>query len=133
MKRRGLLLWAGFLGATATGAVLWALGGPEPDPVPVSQPIDPDTRRRLANVAYARPELDRDQALEMLRESDALLSTMSVDEVQDLIQDQQASDAEIAAYYEEHRALFGNRSLETARERVERMVKIEQVLEQLQR
>jgi hypothetical protein len=84
--------------------------------------VDHALERRLSHVADARPDITRDEALAVVEASNVARDSMTPDEIYALLDEQVVTDEQVRAYYDAHRDLFGQRSLEASAEVIERMI-----------
>jgi hypothetical protein len=130
MSRRTLV--AGLVLAAALGAYA-TLRGPasiEPSRGPAAATSAGQRASRVARMMLENPALDSDTAGKLADESDRLkarLDAAGEPDVRRMLRETRVTEAEARAYFDQHRAVFGERSFEASRLSIDRLVAIEQV------
>lgn len=133
MRRSVLLLIAVAVGGAFA---VRAIGGDEPSPNASGPHLDASRQRRAIALARAGAAIQRPTIESYLDRSDRVLDrhpeAEDADHLADLVESMPVSDEEIRAYYDAHRDMFGNRSVQDAREPIERILRYHKALQHLE-
>ena len=139
MRRRTLtaagLVGAALLGAYATWSVVNDADAPgEAPPAAASSDAARKRAARITRMMLDSPTLDSTAAGELADRSDRMTARFEATgqpDVRRMLRDTHVSEPEARAYFDAHRALFGDRSFAASRLSVDRLVAIERVSAEL--